>query len=215
VVRKNLMFLKHFFRNPEAVGAVTALNSNVAQQLIKHFKKRSKEAPCCILEVGAGTGSITESIFSELSPHDYFDIIEIDSACCSLLKRKFGSNPNVEVICKSILDLKPPHKYDFIISTLPFNSLSPQFVEDTLNHFQNISENGCVVTYVEYMGLGRISLLFSKKGKKNQIRQRRQTLRAYKKKHLFDKNSVLKSFLPCNVYHMKIDHNFLEAKRSF
>ena len=202
-MKKKIVFLKHFLRNPESVGAITALNTNVANQLTKYLKARPKGESSRILEVGAGTGSVTRTIFSNLSPRDRLDIVEIDPVCCTFLEKEFCTNSRVQVICDSIVSWKPPYEYDFIISTLPFNSLNPDFVQEILLHYQNLSTSTCIFTYVEYIGLGKLSCFFSKKKKKMLIKRRAQTLKAYREKHLFDRNAIFASFPPCHVYHMK------------
>jgi phospholipid N-methyltransferase len=205
-------FFKHFLRDPKNVGAIVPLSQRVAEQLVKYFEQRPPNKPWKILEVGAGAGNITKVIAKHMKAKDHLDIIEIDADCCSLLKRNYKNNPNVWINCLSILDWKPSYQYDFIISTLPLNSFSPQFVENILNHYQNISKKEAVCTYVEYIGLERLSLLFANKEKRDIILSRRKLLKNFHKNHLLKKRKVLTNFLPCYVYSIKL-HNHSNHKK--
>ncbi|MFT4554664.1 MAG: phospholipid N-methyltransferase [Chlamydiales bacterium] len=203
-MKNHITFLKHFLRNPTAVGAVSALNDNVAKKMVKYLKSRDYSRPCRILEVGAGTGSITKKIVPELSDNDILDLVEIDLGCCKILEEKFNEHKGVQVISRSVLDWKPEYQYDFIISTLPFNSFPAPFVESILAHFKDISASGCLCSYVEYAFLSKISQLFGNKMKKPQIRSRRQTLKNYRNTLLIEKQCELRNFPPCHIYHMNM-----------
>src|SRR5262249_35014534 len=143
-----LFFLSHFFRNPKLVGAIAPLSESVAKKMVKYFKNRPKDTPCKILEVGAGTGNITKSIIKLLNDKDILDVIEIDPECCKILVKKFKNNHQVRVHCLSILDWIPEYHYDFIISTLPFNSFSVDFVDQVTRHYKSLSNSESVYTYV-------------------------------------------------------------------
>lgn len=211
-MKDKITFLKHFLRNPTAVGAISALNDNVAKKMVKYLKSRDYSRPCRILEVGAGTGSITKKIVPELTEHDILDLVEIDPGCCKILEEEFKGEEGVKVISSSVLDWKPDYKYDFIISTLPFNSFQPSFVKSILRHYQEISASGCLCSYVEYAFLSKISQLFGDKKKKPQIRNRRQTLKNYRNKRLIEKQCELLNFPPCHIYHMNMGRNQVDTK---
>ena len=203
-MKDKITFLKHFLRDPAAVGAITALNNNVAKKMVKYLKSRDYGTPCRILEVGAGTGSITKKIVPELLDHDILDLVEIDQGCCKILEDEFKAYQNVQTISRSVLDWKPEYKYDFIISTLPFNSFPANFVEKILGHFDEISASGCLCSYVEYVFLSKISQLFGDKKKRPQIKDRRKTLRNYRDGLLIERQCELLNFPPCHIYHMNM-----------
>lgn len=197
-------FFQHFLRDPKNVGAIVPLSQSVAEQLVKHLSERSDKKPWKILEVGAGTGSITQTIIANMKTQDRLDIVEIDRDCCSLLEKKFGKTKSVSVSCLSILDWAPSYHYDFIVSTLPMNSFSPEFVEKVLSHYQKIANKNAICTYVEYIGLEKLSLVFANKEKRETISSRRKLLKNFHKKHLLEKSKVFTNFLPCYVYHIKL-----------
>lgn len=197
-------FFKHFLRDPKNVGALVPLSQSVAEQLSKHLGLRSDDTPWRILEVGAGTGSITQTLVAQMKKQDRLDIVEIDTDCCSLLESKFRGDKRVSVHCQSILDWKPPYNYDFIVSTLPLNSFPPEMVNKIFEHYMNISTNDAICTYVEYIGIERLSLVFANKEKREIIESRRKLLKNFLRNHLLERNKVYTNFLPCYVYHVKL-----------
>lgn len=199
-------FFRHFLRDPKNVGAIVPLSHHVADKLVKHLSTRPDKKPWRILEVGAGTGSITKVIAAGMRKDDRLDIVEIDNDCCMLLNNKYENSNNISIHCMSILDWNPSCRYDFIVSTLPMNSFTPEFVEKILKHYQEISNKNAICTYVEYIGLERLSLVFAKKEKRKNILSRRKFLKNFHKTHLLERNQVLTNFLPCYVYHIKL-HN--------
>ncbi len=199
-------FLSHYFRNPQAVGAVSALSPAVARRLLKYVKARP-DAPCKILEVGAGMGNITRPLVDLLRPGDLLDVVEIDQNCCQVLENSFQGDPRVCVRHLSIADWNPTYKYDFIISTLPFNVFPSDFLQNIITHYEELCMDNGMCAYVEYIGLQKISRLFSKQDKRLMIRKRSSMLKEYHKKYLIEKSQVFKNIFPCHVYHMQLSKN--------
>lgn len=197
-------FLRHFLRNPLNVGALVPLSARVTEGITKFLRKRNLSQPCKILEVGAGTGSVTEGIIATLQENDRLDLVEIDTECCKILKSKFGHDPRIIIHCLSILDWKPDYHYDFIISTLPLNSFPPSTVTKIFTLYESLSSEEGVCTYVEYIALAKLALFFSIGENKQANKLRRQILENIQNRYLIEKESVLTNFLPCHVYHLKL-----------
>jgi phosphatidylethanolamine/phosphatidyl-N-methylethanolamine N-methyltransferase len=197
-------FLKHFLRNPKKVGAIVPLSKSVIKELLKHFYQRNRGNAWNILEVGAGTGNITQEILSQMDMDDSLDVVEIDQDCCRILDNRFSRDKRAKIHCLSVIDWTPQKRYDVIISTLPMNSFSPDFVKKIFSHYQQISQESALCSYVEYMGLNTLDWLFAGSAKKHVIEQRRQVIEHFQKKHLIEKSKVFTNFLPCYVYHLHL-----------
>jgi len=84
-----------------------------------------------VLEIGAGLGFLTEEILSR-DPKAIF-AVEKDPELALLLKRRFGSEPRVKVICRDILELLPFRgKYTKVVANPPF-SISSRILLGLLN----------------------------------------------------------------------------------
>jgi phosphatidylethanolamine/phosphatidyl-N-methylethanolamine N-methyltransferase len=200
-----VLFFSHFLKNPKTVGAAAPLSQGVIKQIVKYLKNNDSAAPRRILEVGAGIGNVTRFIVKLLNPQDQLEIVEINSEYCNFLNFHYGHYPNVAIHCLSIIDWKPDEPYDFIISTLPFNSFDPQFVKEIFLHYQKLLTPHGVLSYVEYIGLQQIGLAFSKGEKKRAIYKRKDLLRNLQKRCLIEKKQIYGNFLPCNIYHMNMN----------
>ena len=205
------LFFSHFLKSPKTVGAAAPLSRGVIQQIVKHLKKRTRFGGVRVLEVGAGIGNVTESIVKLLLPEDQLDIVEINPEYCHFLSQKFSRQPNVLIHCLSVTDWKPIESYDFIISTLPFNSFDPSFIENVFNHYTHLLKPSGVLSYVEYIGLQDIQLVFSKGEKRKIIHKRKHLLQDLRQRCLIEKKQIFGNFLPCNIYHMSM-HNVTNSR---
>ncbi len=85
--------------------------------------------PATIVELGAGTGPITEQIVEHLRPHHRFVAVENDRDFCGILRRRF---PEVTLLESDATRLADPlaklgiHKVDYVLSGLPTPSLPPR-----------------------------------------------------------------------------------------
>ena len=196
------LFFSHFLKNPKAVGAAAPLSNGVIKQIVKYLNSHNIDRPRRILEVGAGIGNVTRAIIKLLAPQDRLEIIEINPEYTKFLNDHFGHNANVSIECLSIIDWKPDYQYDFIISTLPFNSFEPEFIEKIFSHYQMLLAPNGVLSYVEYIGLQEIGLAFAKGKKKQIIHKRKRLLKKLQNHCLIEKKQIYGNFLPCNIYHM-------------
>ncbi len=84
------------------------------------------EKPQCILELGAGTGPVTEVIRSRMHPDSHIIAVEIDPELHAIVSRRC---PDVDVVLGSagdiddILDERDIEAADCIVSCLPVPSL--------------------------------------------------------------------------------------------
>lgn len=204
-MKKLFTFFSTFLKDPKNVGAIVPLSKRVAKELTKYFTLRSQTKSYRILEVGAGIGNISETIVQSLGPKDEFDIVEIDPKSCKILKELFKKDPRVTIHCLSIMDWKPRKNYDFIISTLPFNSFTAKFVKEIFQHYENLLRKKGVLSYVEYVGLQKIISAFANGKHQTDIKKRIHFLKKIKQQHLMEKKTVLLNFLPCHVYHLNLN----------
>ena len=195
-------FFEHFLRNPKAVGALSQLSKMVAKHLLAPFPSSTSTEGRAVLEVGAGMGNISKLLQKKIGPYDRFDIIELDAECCEHLRQQFRDDPRVQVHEGSITEWKPEVEYDFIVSTLPFNSFSPDFVREILKKYRTMSAPGASLTYVEYIGLHQLSFVLSRPKVRRKLLERRKVLKSFQRKYCVDKRNIFLNFLPCHIYHL-------------
>ncbi|MCG8404595.1 MAG: NAD-binding protein [Phycisphaerales bacterium] len=82
--------------------------------------------PGTIVELGAGTGPVTEEIIQRLRHHHRFVAVENDPDFCKVLRRRFPETPLIQADATQVM--KPLtqmgiHKVDYVISGLPTPNL--------------------------------------------------------------------------------------------
>jgi phosphatidylserine decarboxylase len=199
------VFLLHYFRNPSNIGSVVPSSSVVCEEITRDL--RANRPPYRILEVGAGTGVITQEIAQCLQPGDVFDVVEIDSDFCELIKSKVHPSEQITVRCLSITDWHPDYQYDVIISTLPFNSLTPTLVHEVLDSYSNLLTPQGRLAYIEYIGLSDIKKFFLFGNSLKEFLEIEREIKAFQKSSCYGQHTVQvwQNFPPAHVYHLRVN----------
>lgn len=200
-------FVIGFVKNPLKVGSIFPCSSSVGEEIIKYYKKQIKnhsELPIRIIEVGAGTGSLTQVIVKYLRSIDHFDIIEISPDFCSILQEKFGKYPNISIHCSSITEWQPSYQYNFIICTLPFVSLEKSFMNVAIDHLLHITKPDGIFSYVSFAGIANLKVPFLKKQAQNDHKEKMNRLRKLRDDYQIDSATIFQNFPPIRVYHLLI-----------
>lgn len=200
-------FFNGFVKDPKTVGAVLPCTSRVGEELVRYIRLQQRINPSAslrILEVGAGTGSMTEVIVKYLRTGDHLDLVEISPEYSKVLDDKFSCLKNVSIYNQSILDFKPAHQYDIIISTLPFMSLDFALIEGVIVRFKELILSGGFVSFVGYAGIPELkrSVLWGQK--KREHAKKLNLLNEFKDHYQIDKRTILGNFPPINIYHLCI-----------
>lgn len=196
-------FFSAFIRNPMTTGSIMPSSPFLSEAITS--KIQHQKDPIKILEVGAGTGSFTEKIIEKMKESDQFDVIEIDKELCQLLKNKFGFHKNVHIHQLSLLDWHPPYAYDFIISGLPHNAFSADFVGSILYHYKTLIKNNGILSYFEYMSPLFVKKLFLEKEQANGIADVAKIMKIFRHRYMIDQSVVLMNIPPAKVYYLKVD----------
>lgn len=204
-VREVKTFFTGFIKDPAVVGAVFPCTASVGEELVKYMRllqRRESMKPLRILEVGSGTGSITEVIVSYLRRQDQLDLVEISPEYSCELHKKFGSRDNVTIYNISILDFVPDEKYDIVISTLPFMSLDSPLIANILDSFKGLIVPGGFLSFVGYTGIPRLkkAVLWGKR--KREHCKKLQLLHNFCNQYQIDEKTILKNVPPINIYHL-------------
>jgi len=114
-------FFKGWIRNPLAMGAFAPSGKSLAKLMAKDVGAGSR-----VIELGAGTGTVTEALLANgVAPSNLY-IVERDPQFVKILERRF---PRCHVIAADALALALPFDaagaFDFVISGLPLLCFSP------------------------------------------------------------------------------------------
>jgi phosphatidylethanolamine/phosphatidyl-N-methylethanolamine N-methyltransferase len=89
---EELLFLRRWLAHPLKVGAVLPSSPALARLVAKQVPLHPDQA---VVEVGAGTGSVTKALLQRGVPPERLFVIEIDADLCAFLRKQL---PQVQVI---------------------------------------------------------------------------------------------------------------------
>ena len=208
-MKEPITFLRETKRNFKETGAVWPSSRILAERMVSKVSSPDRR-PLRVLEVGAGTGAFTRSLVKRLGPADHLDIYEINPSFASHLRQTFvdspesgDSGPQIGVFEKCVLTLDPEEKYDFIVSGLPFNSLSPGFVSDVLERYRNCLRPGGSLTYFEYLFIRRLTRPFGSREYRRRVQEIDDVVSGYIEGCQFDRDTVFLNIPPAVVRHLR------------
>ena len=115
-------FIKGWIRNPLAMGALAPSGKSLAKLMARDIGAGAR-----VLELGAGTGTVTEALLTNgVAPTDLY-LVERDPQFVKILQRRF---PRCYVVVTDAVELDLPCEadgsFDFIVSGLPLLCFSPE-----------------------------------------------------------------------------------------
>lgn len=148
------LFLKRFLANPGLVGALCPSSQALCREIISHINIESAEA---VIELGPGTGVITDEILARLNPQARFVAVELDHKMCSNLRR---NRPHITVVHDSaanlpeIMEKEQIKHLNAIISGLPW-SVFPEKLQRAILHavVSSLPKGGYFTTFAYLQGL--------------------------------------------------------------
>lgn len=153
-----LLFLRALLHDPTGVGSITPSSPGLARALAAPVRERAGR-PTSVLEVGAGTGPVTRTLLGLLPAGSRLDVVEANAAFIPGLQALVaGAAADVGVHGCRIEDLDVGHRYDVIISCLPFTNMALAEVAAALGRYQELAPDG-TVTWVSYLGSRRARAL--------------------------------------------------------
>ena len=207
---KHWQFLRRYLRTPQTVGAVAPSSRALAAALCEPFRRHGK--PARLLEVGAGTGSITRYLGSILGDEDELDICEIEPAFVEILKHDVLSHEHfapavaadrVRVIDTAVQDLAHENRYDFVISGLPLTAFGLRDVQDVFGVVRRVLKPAGVFSYFEYVGMRKVARMFSVGKKRDRVRKVSAYLTSTIHAHQFDDRTVLFNLPPARARYLR------------
>jgi phospholipid N-methyltransferase len=154
--RDHWHFFRQFRERFETTGAVLPSSRFLAGSMTRPLA--ASIGPRRVLEVGPGTGAVTNRIVRELRPDDRFDLVEINETFADLLRDRFSSDGDYQRCASQsqvhvcpLQDFQADEKYDVVISGLPFNNFPAELVESLVDRCLDLLKPGGTFSFFEYM----------------------------------------------------------------
>lgn len=119
-------FLLSWFERPLLTGAVMPSGKRLAQTMASYV---DPDQPGCVVELGPGTGPVTEALLARGLPEERLILVEYSPDFCTLLRRRF---PDATVIRADAYDIRKAlgstlrEPATAVISSLPLLTKPPE-----------------------------------------------------------------------------------------
>lgn len=187
--------LLYFLKDLKQVGAIAPSSKFLAKDLVIQLKKKLSGSDCRplnILEVGAGTGSLTKQISKHLRPKDRLDIVEIHKKFYQIVKVKYRYNDNIRVHHSDILKFQPNRQYDFIFSSLPYENMPEDITKQIWKKKLSLCSDHASISYFKYLKFRNFKSDFEE-----------QVVEKYGQ----DKKIVMLNLPPAKIYTLEINQS--------
>lgn len=160
MLTEHRLFLKQFLRQYHSTGAIAPSSRWLARSLSRQLDATAGNGPRQILEVGPGTGAVTQHLVRRLAAGDRLTLVELNADFVAHLHERFEREPafrhvaaQTQIVHKPVEQLDSSAGYDHIISGLPLNNFSVELVERILATFRRLMAPGGTVSFFEYMAV--------------------------------------------------------------
>jgi phosphatidylethanolamine/phosphatidyl-N-methylethanolamine N-methyltransferase len=149
------LFLREAITHPTTVGALVPSSRKLANALARQILNND---PGLIVELGAGTGAITNALLHQKTPQHDLIVIERSAKLAKHLKYRF---PNVSVIqgdaghLHQLLDKYTSVPIQAIVSSLPLRSLPPDTVKKIGQEVSRVLKKGNLFIQYTYSLWGK------------------------------------------------------------
>lgn len=206
-------FLRQFRRHFHTTGSVLPSSRFLAAELARYVREGgtagATEEPRRVLEVGPGTGAVTEKIVACLKPGDRLDLVELNDEFVALLRRRFDDEPGLKAVADRVRILHQPveeltagEPYDRIISGLPLNNFSVDDVERILGRLEELLVPGGRLSFFEYSAIRVLRSMVSRRAGRERLRGVRRAIGRLLQRGESRRKLIWLNFPPAWVHHL-------------
>lgn len=120
------LFFRKFVAKGRIISAPAPSGRALVEGMLRHVDFTQ---PGTIVELGAGTGPVTERIVDRLRPFHRFVAVENDADFCQVLRRRFPETALLQADASKIAEPLANmgiHRVDYVLSGLPTPNLPPR-----------------------------------------------------------------------------------------
>ena len=215
-MKRQLTEYSTFFREVRSTfhttGALAPSGRRLAKAIVSPI--RGHDEPLRILEVGAGTGAVTQELVRHIGPDDQLDLVELNDRFVEVLRRRFETEPRFqkvadrsEVIHSAVQDLKVDEPYDHIICGVPFNNFPTDLVKSIFTHMVGLLRPDGTLTFFEYLWIRHLRALVSSSAERRRVSEVGGVLKGYIDQYERGHNKVLLNVPPAVAHHLMVSAN--------
>ncbi|MEU8787742.1 methyltransferase [Streptomyces sp. NPDC048637] len=202
-------FLVESIRNHRTVGSIAPSGKSLANLLAEPLLEREPRISN-VLEVGAGTGSVTRALLPRIPRGSRLDIVESNAHFAAHLRRLVRGYPNlpaqqeqVRVHNVYVEQLTTDRRYDVIVSGLPFTNFSPGQVDEIMGRYLDLLRPGGTLTYFSYCGSRWVRTLLPSRPEARRQRDVKDLLHQYHHRYAIGCWTVWGNLPPAKVWQLR------------
>jgi phospholipid N-methyltransferase len=202
------IFWREFRENFHSTGAVLPSGRALAKALSRYVREGSP--PRRILEVGPGTGAVTEWIVRGMKAGDRFDLVELNERFVRRLRERFETEPafravadRATVLHRPVEELTDNGAYDAIVCGLPFNNFPSATVEQLLGTMARLAKPGGTLSFFEYVAVRPLRGLVSSRAERERLRGVGRAIAGIRRGRQIRQDLILPNVPPAWVHHLR------------
>lgn len=205
-VKETFQFISEAVTSFKNTGSIFPTSKWAAKELTSPLRAVASKSNRNILELGPGTGSVTERILKDMREDDTLFICELNPKFMKVLKKNLEKNENywrhkerVTFFLGAAQDIDVEKKFDVVVCALPFLNFDKETVKSIFSNIRKISSTNAVMTYYEYIGMRRLSKYIPER--QDRVKELEPVFR-----HIdlakTNKKRIWLNMLPVNIYTM-------------
>jgi len=210
MLREHLTFFREFRQRFDTTGAIAPSSRFLARAITHYLRQRSADQPVRVLEIGPGTGALTNAIVRHLREGDRFDLVELNESFASHLRQRFETDPAwnrvaafSEVHVQPLQEFQSEAPYDFVISGLPLNNFPVDLVGDIFEHyFRHLAPDG-VLSYFEYQFVRTLRTRIGARSERARMQAIEDIMSAHCRAHRIRRDWVFANLPPAWAQHLQ------------
>jgi phosphatidylethanolamine/phosphatidyl-N-methylethanolamine N-methyltransferase len=209
-LKNQIAFFRQFRQRFETTGAIAPSSRFLARSMARYLEARDSSSPVRVLEIGPGTGPVTDRIVRLLKPGDVFDLVELNDEFVRILNNRFDTEPAWKAVRAQtaihqlpVQHYQAPESYDFVISGLPLNNFPADLVTTITDAYFQLLKPGGVLSYFEYMFVRPIRKVITQGGEKTRITRIDKTLQGHCDQYRIRRDNIWINVPPAWVQHLR------------
>ncbi len=203
------VFVKQFFRRYHTTGAILPSGRPLANALCRYVREGDGTGPREILEVGPGSGAVTERLVKLLRPDDRLTLVEVNEDFVRHLNGRFAVEPvfqaaadRSKLVHGRLEELNGEHYYDRIVSGLPLNNFQSADVRQILETFARLAKPGGILSFFEYVAVRKAKRLVSGRAERGRLRAIGDLIGGLAEREIH-RDCVIMNVTPAWVHHIQ------------
>jgi phosphatidylethanolamine/phosphatidyl-N-methylethanolamine N-methyltransferase len=202
------LFVQEFRRTFHSTGAVLPSGRALCRALARFAAETGQ--PRRLLEVGPGTGVVTEQIIARMGPSDTLELVELNDRFVAALRERLQTEAawrqaadRVTIHHMPVEQLMPQEPYHAIISGLPFNNFPADVVSSILAKLEGLAAPGATLSFFEYIAVRKMKALVARGNERRRLAGVEHALHSARNRWQFDRDCVVTNVLPAWVHHLR------------